>query len=347
MKLLQKIKNERLIFMKKSNKILAGIMAVSIMGGVAVIPNANVSTAFADYEDKIITVSGPDSELPPIEVDDAEEFEEATTIVKSGKWGKSGTWTLDSDGILTISGEKTFGGLGDKLTSDEIKTVCGLVVEEGITDISTSAFSGYSKLEYITLPDTLENIGDSAFYRCSSLYDVELPENLKAIGEYSFKECKSLTSIVIPDSVTSIGREAFYNSGLKSLVLGRGLIFMDSYAFYETGLGTADYRGTKKEWEAVKKATISIGATINCLVVAGDANEDGAVNISDAVLIMQSISNPAEYTIADAGILNADVVDTGDSLTINDALAIQMVEAKLISVEDFPVTSEQLSEISA
>ena len=74
----------------------------------------------------------------------------------------------------------------------------------------------------------------------------------------------------------------------------------------------------------------------------GDANEDGTVNISDAVLIMQSISNPSEYNLSEQGRKNADVVD-GDGVTNADALAIQMVEAKLLKISDLPVTSGQLN----
>ncbi|MDE5834374.1 MAG: glycoside hydrolase family 9 protein, partial [Ruminococcus sp.] len=55
----------------------------------------------------------------------------------------------------------------------------------------------------------------------------------------------------------------------------------------------------------------------------GDANVNGEVNISDAVLIMQSISNPSEYNLSEQGRKNADVVD-GDGVTNVDALAIQM-----------------------
>jgi len=77
-------------------------------------------------------------------------------------------------------------------------------------------------------------------------------------------------------------------------------------------------------------------------IVYGDANENGKINISDAVLIMQSISNPSEYTLSEQGRKNADVVD-GDGITNKDALAIQMTEAKLIDVKDFPTTSEKVN----
>jgi len=73
----------------------------------------------------------------------------------------------------------------------------------------------------------------------------------------------------------------------------------------------------------------------------GDANCDGKINMSDAVLIMQSISNPSEYTISEQGRKNADVVD-GDGVTNKDALAVQMTEAKLLNASDFPITSDKL-----
>ncbi len=60
----------------------------------------------------------------------------------------------------------------------------------------------------------------------------------------------------------------------------------------------------------------------------GDANEDGVVNISDAVLIMQSISNPHAYQLSIQGMANADIVDN-DGVTLLDALRIQEMSAGL------------------
>ncbi|MDE5584172.1 MAG: cellulose 1,4-beta-cellobiosidase [Ruminococcus sp.] len=75
----------------------------------------------------------------------------------------------------------------------------------------------------------------------------------------------------------------------------------------------------------------------------GDADVDNKVNINDAVLIMQSNANPDKYTISDQGMLNADVIDNGTSgVTNSDALAIQFVESKTITPDDFPMTSAQL-----
>lgn len=84
-------------------------------------------------------------------------------------------------------------------------------------------------------------------------------------------------------------------------------------------------------------ATTVPGTTGNGNSVYGDADEDGEVNINDAVIIMQSIANPDKYKLKTQGKINADVYNNGDGVTNNDALIIQYVESKTISVSDLPV----------
>ena len=58
--------------------------------------------------------------------------------------------------------------------------------------------------------------------------------------------------------------------------------------------------------------------------LSGDANEDGDVNMADAVLIMQTLSNPDEYKLTLQGMANADIAGDGDGVTAMDALTIQL-----------------------
>ena len=71
----------------------------------------------------------------------------------------------------------------------------------------------------------------------------------------------------------------------------------------------------------------------------GDANCDGSISLSDAVLVMQYLGNPDAYgvggsdknAITEQGMINADCYNTGDGVTNNDALSIQKYMLKLIS----------------
>ena len=55
----------------------------------------------------------------------------------------------------------------------------------------------------------------------------------------------------------------------------------------------------------------------------GDANCDGDVDMSDAVIIMQSLANPNKYKLTERGKFNADVCEAGGGITTNDAAGIQ------------------------
>ena len=70
--------------------------------------------------------------------------------------------------------------------------------------------------------------------------------------------------------------------------------------------------------------------TPETVTLSGDANCDGKVDISDAVLILQYLSNPEKYPISAQGLLNADIVGN-DGVTALDALQIQMIEAGSVS----------------
>ena len=69
----------------------------------------------------------------------------------------------------------------------------------------------------------------------------------------------------------------------------------------------------------------------NTKVVYGDTNCDGTVDVSDAVLIMQSLSNPSRFKISESGKANADCYNVGDGITNADALAIQKYKLSLIT----------------
>ncbi len=55
----------------------------------------------------------------------------------------------------------------------------------------------------------------------------------------------------------------------------------------------------------------------------GDASDDGVLKMNDAVLIMQTISNPDKYKLNSRGEFNADIYNTGDGITPMDALKVQ------------------------
>lgn len=61
----------------------------------------------------------------------------------------------------------------------------------------------------------------------------------------------------------------------------------------------------------------------------GDANCDGGVDMADTVKIMQSLANPDKYELSVLGSFNGDVSETGNGITVSDALGVQKKLLKL------------------
>ena len=57
--------------------------------------------------------------------------------------------------------------------------------------------------------------------------------------------------------------------------------------------------------------------------ISGDVNCDGSIDMADAVLIMQYLSNPNKYQISEHGISNGDADGRDNGITLTDVLAIQ------------------------
>ena len=161
----------------------------------------------------------------------------AADIVASGYCGSEGdgknlTWTLDSEGTLTISGKgemKDYDYFSDPWVGSAVKCVS---IESGVTCIGDYAFHNCTNLTGVTIPNSVTSIGGSAFSDCSSLTSITIPSSVTSIGEDVFWGCGSLTSVTIPNSVTSIGRFAFSDcSSLTSITIPSSVTSIGRFAF--------------------------------------------------------------------------------------------------------------------
>lgn len=83
--------------------------------------------------------------------------------------------------------------------------------------------------------------------------------------------------------------------------------------------------------------TTATTTEVDTEVLYGDANCDGKVEIADATLILQFLTNKDEYSMTEQGMRNADVAGGRDGVTANDALVIQQVDAGIYKQEDLPI----------
>ena len=106
---------------------------------------------------------------------------EVEVIERTGSCGENLTWTLDSTGLLTISGtgEMAYYEMQYDSASDEYITTAPwgnqakmVVIGDGVTGIGVAAFCGCTGLTSIKIPESMTNIGYMAFWGCTSLADV-------------------------------------------------------------------------------------------------------------------------------------------------------------------------------
>ena len=192
----------------------------------------------------------------------------ATGVVASGTCGAEGdgsnlTWTLDSEGVLTISGSggmHDYDGPSSPPWYRSRSMVKSAVIADGVTSIGEWAFFGCGSLTSVTIPNSVTSIGAGAFGGCTSLTSVTIPDSVTSIGQHAFNGCRSLTSVTIPDGVTSIGAYAFSEcSSLTSVTIPDSVTSIGDGAFAScTSLTDVYYAGSEAQWKA-----ISISSTGN------------------------------------------------------------------------------------
>ncbi len=238
-------------------------------------------------------------------------------------------------------------------------------ISDGIVSIGTCAFENAAEITSVKIPDSVTSIGSYAFVNCTSLKSVDLPNNLTQISDLCFGNCSSLESINIPESVEFIKQEAFFGcTSLKEIEIPKNVEYIDEYAlgFYEDENGAEKIDGftikgyvnsyaqrhakynelnfvaldgdnastTDTTTTTTTVTTTTITTTTGELSkVKGDTNLDGKLDLSDAVLIMQSLASPEKYGLngtnpvhmTEQGKINGDIDKNG--LTNADALEIQ------------------------
>lgn len=131
-----------------------------------------------------------------------------------------------------------------------------VILPSTLTTIGYQAFC-YSKMESITIPDSVTSFGGLAFEgtpwlkakqkedplvvingilidgRASS-GNVVITDSVTSIGANAFDSCASLESITIPNSVTSIGGGAFQTcKSLEAVTIPDSVTSIESWAFYQ------------------------------------------------------------------------------------------------------------------
>ena len=145
-------------------------------------------------------------------------------------------------------------------------------------------------------------IGGAAFWNVNSLQKVVLPEGLQYIGNYAFQYCYELKEIYLPSTLKAIGDYAFYGcSDLETVVsqmtepcaIDRSVFCVEKWIDYGTWIDiftTATLSVPSGAKDNYLKADVwNEFSVINIILLSGDANNDGIIDLSDLVLSINLI----------------------------------------------------------
>jgi len=132
--------------------------------------------------------------------------------------------------------------------------------DKPVTRISDKAFSDFTNLQTVTIPNSIKRIGARAFEGCTALKNIIIPESVTHIGQYAFRKCTALEAVklfanvtlidymvfdgcsklewfIIPDSIEQISAGAFRNcTKLKNFYILRtvDIVSINTQAFQNT-----------------------------------------------------------------------------------------------------------------
>lgn len=141
---------------------------------------------------------------------------------QSGNVTETMSWTLTTDGTLTISTSLSGEWMPNNNSpwldyASEIKTI---VINKGILSVGSSAFSNCTNLISVSLPEGITTINSYAFSGCTSLVSISLPASLTTIWDAIFTGCSKLTSINVSTESTSFKSVdgVLFDKNMKSIL---------------------------------------------------------------------------------------------------------------------------------
>jgi len=199
----------------------------------------------------------------------------------------------------------------------------------GLRKIGKRAFYRCRSLQNVDFPLGLYEIGGTAFHDCEALEEVILPEGLVIVGgndsdEYgAFANCKALKKVELPSTLCVMGKWAF-RSGSIEMVISHIIDPFPITSYYDFGERSNSYTlyvpaGTKERymqtegWKTIEKIVEFPSPDVNqdedvneqdvmdiAHFVVGtpsdsffeflaDINNDGTVNLGDAVVVVNEI----------------------------------------------------------
>lgn len=129
----------------------------------------------------------------------------------------------------------------------DCSTLTSVTIPNSLTDIDWDAFDNSNNIQRVNIPNmrtwcsiTFSNVTANPLHTNGKLYindeivsNVVIPNSVSEIKAYAFYGCSYITSLSMPSTITSIGNEAFYNcTGIDNITIPEKVVSIGDRAFY-------------------------------------------------------------------------------------------------------------------
>lgn len=291
----------------KTNKVIVGAIAATMLS----LSLSSLAPAFAAGETVQISASNAEAKA-------GDQFEVKVSLADVPSTGIQGIdFAVTYDNTVVTIDKITVGEIADTKAASSDQTASLLPT----FDVSIQNSEGYSSVIWSTA------VEDSSYWISK---DGVLCTITGTVSSNAKPGAES------PIKLEAVKRETYVGSGTDNSSISAGYSANDKAVKYTVKATNGKVSVPSNEVTTTKAPD---QATLR-----GDANCNGTVEMSDAVLIMQFQANPSAYGltgsnathITDKGMANADVIGGtdgkgGDGVTVNDALQIQKFLLTLIT----------------
>ena len=104
--------------------------------------------------------------------------------------------------------------------NDQGDFIVVIIIEYGVMNIGSNAFSGLANVNYVSIPGSVKSIGEGAFAYSTGIPYIEIPNSVTSVGSGAFAYCSGMTNIIVDEENPNYSsmNGVFFNKEMASLI---------------------------------------------------------------------------------------------------------------------------------
>ena len=280
----------------------------------------------ACYHEKVLSLSvnGKSEQIIKLYPEDGPNPDAtASAVAYEGTYSIGEPYVMYENGTLHLKYKEGVGGMGESQPYpwwgsgnmpdwERRRAIKTVVLDEGLTSVSTNAFKYCNNLVEVHLPASLKQVNREAFEGCTSLKTINFPHSLEKVLASAFSGCTALEGAVYLPGVTLVDGKAFNGcTGIEEVSVGGGTIehwaFRDCKKLEKLHLGQVTSIGANAFENCASLQEVSLPDTLTGL---GQGAFQNCASLT-SIRIPGSVADVSRYTFNNCFHLESVTLESG------------------------------------